>query len=179
LSAGIQLNRREGRPAEKGQIGGIPSRNGFNAAGQYWIHPADGRGAAIAVNAKLGCWKTAERMPANPIYSAGMLRGSEQYDTSVITFERAKTAVACVELECPTCGQPLSFKVASADRVQLKMILAPAVASGSTDSAFDLGWQSNDHDWWSLHLFCLIIGRCITLKTRAIRFRPILVSAAA
>jgi len=83
----------------------------------------------MAVNAKVGCLKTTERLASNPVYSAGTVRWREEYDCSLITFERPEARVSCIDIECPTCGHPLTFEVASADRVQLRFILAAVVVA--------------------------------------------------
>jgi hypothetical protein len=81
----------------------------------------------MPINAKLGCLKTAERMADNPIYGSGTVRWREEYNCTLVKFERPADGVHRVDIACPVCAQPLSFEVASANRVQMKFLVTALV----------------------------------------------------
>jgi hypothetical protein len=91
----------------------------------------------MALNAKLGCLKKTERL-SSQAYGAGAngVAWREDYQCTMMKFERPEE-VSRVDVECPTCGYPLSFEVSSANRVQMKFLVAALVVAAIVLAA---GW---------------------------------------
>jgi hypothetical protein len=92
----------------------------------------------MPLNAKLGCLKTAERMPDNPVYDSEPVRWRVEYDCKLVKFQRPADGVSRLQVDCPVCGYPLAVDVASAHRVQMKF-LAIALLSAAVVAA--AGWS--------------------------------------
>jgi hypothetical protein len=84
----------------------------------------------MAINAKLGCLKSSQRMPSSSA-PAGYTKWRDEYICNILKFERPEKGVSRVDLPCPTCGRPLAFHVESANRVQIRFLVMAIVGTAA------------------------------------------------
>jgi hypothetical protein len=77
------------------------------------------RTRAMHVHAKLGCLLHSRVISGSYHAVNSRVTVEQTYGTTMVKFDRPVSGAAQAEVVCPSCGQPVTFSVSSASRVQL------------------------------------------------------------